>query len=61
MISLLKYILMGLGVSLLYWIWISCGPLFFLTWTEALVFKTGVFLSFEMVILAGIILSKTKK
>ena len=54
--SLVKYILMGLGVSLLYWIWISCGPLFFLTWTEALVFKTGVFLSFEMVILAGIIL-----
>ena len=34
---------------------------FILTWTEALVFKTGVFLSFEMVILAGIILSKTKK
>ena len=56
-----KYILIGLGVALLHWTWVICGPFFFLTDAEALVLKCGLFLSFEMVILTGILLSRLKK
>ena len=55
------YILIGLGTAFLHWAWVVCGPLFFLTDAEALILKSGLFLSFEMVILTGVILSKLKK
>ena len=55
------YILIGLGTAFLHWAWVVCGPLFFLTDAEALVLKCGLFLSFEMVILTGILLSRLKK
>ena len=56
-----QYILIGLGVARLHWTWVICGPLFFLTDAEAWILKSGLFLSFEMVILTGVILSKLKK
>ena len=55
------YILIGLSTAFLHWAWVVCGPLFFLTDAEALILKSGLFLSFEMVILTGVILSKLKK
>nr|WP_326208234.1 hypothetical protein [uncultured Oscillibacter sp.] len=47
----------------LYWVWIAWFPSFFsgLAQDEALLVGTGFFLSFEMVILAGVILSEMKK
>lgn len=36
-----KYILIGLGVALLHWTWVICGPLFFLTDAEALILKNA--------------------
>ena len=61
--DILKYILIGLGVALLYWMWIALFPSFFngLAEDEAYIVGTGPFLSFEMVLLAGVILSKLKK
>jgi hypothetical protein len=60
--TILKSIFIGLGVLLLYWIWIAWFPSFFngLAQDEALIVGTGFFLSFELVILAGVILSKMK-
>ncbi|MEG1593430.1 MAG: hypothetical protein RR350_03390 [Oscillibacter sp.] len=57
-----KYILLGLGVVFLYWVWIAFFPSFFngMTWEVATTVGTGFFLSFEIVILAGIIISKMK-
>ena len=60
--DILKYILIGLGVALLYWVWIAFFPSFFngMTFEGAITVGTGFFLSFEMVVLAGIIISKMK-
>ena len=57
-----KYILIGLGVAALYWLWVVFFPTFFngLKWEAAITVGTGFFLSFEMVILAGIMISKIK-
>ena len=54
------YVFIGLLVLMLYWTWIVFFPAIFtgLTWDMALVVGTGAFLSFEMVILAGVIISK---
>ena len=56
------YVFIGLLVLLLYWTWIALFPVIFtgLTWDMALVVGTGAFLSFEMVILVGVIISKLK-
>ena len=56
------YVFIGLLVLMLYWTWIALLPVIFtgLTWDMALVVGTGAFLSFEMVILVGVIISKLK-
>lgn len=58
-----KYILIGIGVMLLYWGWIAVFTVFLkgMGWEAAVTAGTGFFLSFEMVVLAGIIISKIKK
>ena len=60
--DIVKYIFIGLGVALLYWMWIALFPSFFngLAEDEAIIVGTGFFLSFEMVVLAGVILSRLK-
>lgn len=61
--DILKYILIGLGVVLLYWVWIAFFPSFFngMTSEAATTVGTGFFLSFEMVVLAGIITKMKNK
>ena len=61
--ALITFSFIGLGVMFLYWVWIAWSPSFFsgLAQDEALLVGTGFFLSFEMVILAGVILSEMKK
>lgn len=56
------YVFIGLLVLMLYWTSIALFPVIFtgLTWDMALVVGTGAFLSFEMVILVGVIISKLK-
>ena len=58
-----KYILIGLGVVFLYWVWIAFFPSFFngMSREIAVMVGTGFFLSFEMAFLAGVIISKIKK
>ena len=59
-----KYILIGLGASFICYVWTELifpalfGSIF--SYGDALILGTGTFLSFEMVVLAGIILSKQK-
>lgn len=59
---IVKFIFIGLGVMFLYWIWIAWCPSFFsgLAQDEALLVGTGFFLSFEMVILTGVLLVKMR-
>jgi formate/nitrite transporter FocA (FNT family) len=61
--DVVKSIFTGLGIALLYWMWSALSPSFSSgpAEDEALVVGTGFFLSFEMVVLAGVILSKMKK
>lgn len=59
---IVKFIFIGAGVMFLYWIWIAWCPYFFsgLAQDEALLVGTGFFLSFEMVILTGVLLANMK-
>ncbi|MCI9331876.1 MAG: hypothetical protein HFG05_06840 [Oscillibacter sp.] len=61
--DVVKYTFIGLGVTLLYWMWIALFPSFFngLAEDEAIIVGTGFFLSFEMAVLTGVICSKLKK
>ena len=58
-----KYILAGLVVSIICLFWVAWFPAFFngLTLETATVWGVGLFLSFEMVVLTGIIVSKIDK
>lgn len=58
-----KYVLSGLGVGVIYLVWITIFSdiLNGLSWEAAATVGTGFFLSFEMVILSGIIITKINK
>ena len=58
----MRYVLIGLGVVLLYWIWIAWFPSFFngISQEGAITVGTGFFLSLELVVLTGVILEKFK-
>ncbi len=58
-----KYILIGLAVVLLEWVWVSFFPTFFtgLSMEGAAVLGAGFFLAFELVICTGLILRKLDK
>lgn len=54
------YAFTGVGIMLLYLVWISFFPAFFnaMTWEAAATVGTGCFLSLEIALFAGAILTK---
>lgn len=58
-----KFILIGLVVMFFYWVWTAVTPFLFngLADDEALIVGTGLFLSFEMAVLTGVILSRIRR
>ncbi len=58
-----KYILIGLGVIIIEWIFLSLFASFFngLTQEGAVVIGSAFFLAFEMIICTGVIISKIEK
>jgi len=57
-----KYILVGLAVVVLEWIFVAVISAFFngLSLTDSIVIGTGFFLAFEMVVCTGAIITKIR-